>query len=87
MASPVIVSYTSTRLLFRADVFEFLPPNGRAHIGTPLGTYEISKAEFDTDFPNVRKSRSYRGSRGHYHYPVPPKRALKYLKSGPSRLP
>jgi len=74
-----IPSYEFSRLGFKADVIESLGPNDRFRIVTPEGTFEMTKADFYRDFPNVAASMSYR-ERGLYHYPRTPARALKYLK-------
>lgn len=74
-----ISTYEFSRLGFRADVIEALGLSDRFRIVTPEGTFEMTKADFYRDFSNVAKSMSYRG-RGLYHYPVTPKKALKYLK-------
>ena len=44
---------------------------------TPVGTFEMTKADFYRAFPNVVRSRSYREG-GVYHYPSVPKAALEF---------
>ena len=74
-----VVSYEFSRLGFKADVIEPLAPNDRFRIITPQGTFEMTKAEFYRDFANVVVTMSYR-TRGLYHYPRTPEKALKYLR-------
>ena len=79
--SNVVPSYRFSRLAFRADIIERLPLAGRFRVITPFGTFEMTKAEFVTEFSNVRRSSSY-ADRGIYHYPRPPKRAFRFLREG-----
>lgn len=71
------VSYRASRLLFKANVIERLKPDSKFRIVTPVGTFEMSKAEFYSAFPNVVSSRSYM-ERGAYHYPRVPAAALRF---------
>jgi hypothetical protein len=71
------VTYKASRLAFKADLIEPLPPSGRFRIVTPHGTFEMSKAEFYSAFPNVVKSRSYTAGRL-YHYPTPPSAVQRF---------
>lgn len=68
------VTYRATRLLFRRDVIELLGDGDRFRVETPVGDFEMSKAEFYQVFPGVVASKSYREG-GIYHFPSPPKRA------------
>lgn len=76
--------YRSTRLTFRREQIESLPPDGLVTIETPKGTFEMTRSQFDpeqfeTDFPKVISSASYSRA-GVYHYPSVPGKAMKYLK-------
>jgi hypothetical protein len=73
----IAVAYTASRLSFKADLIEPLAPHGRFRIVTPSGTFEMSKAEFYSAFPNVVKSRSYKEGRL-YHYPTLPSAVLRF---------
>lgn len=76
-----VLTYEATRLAFKADLIEPLPSSGRFRIVTPVGTFEMSKAEFYSAFPNVVKSKSYKEGRL-YHYPTVPKAALRFRIDG-----
>lgn len=69
--------YSHSRLCFRADRIEPLAPHDTFRIVTRVGIFQLTKAQFYADFPNVRDSASYQTA-GIYHYPSPPSRALKY---------
>ena len=71
------VTYRATRLLFRRDLIEPLPDSARFRVQTPVGDFEMSKADFHAVFPGVIASRSYREG-GIYHFPSPPKRAEQF---------
>jgi len=73
------VHYRSTRLTFRREQIESLPPDGLVTIETPKGTFEMTRSQFETDFPKVINSASYSRA-GVYHYPTVPGKAMKYLK-------
>lgn len=72
------VRYEFGRLCFKASVIEPLQMDDRFCVVTPAGTYSFSKREFYEVFPGVVASASYR-ERGIYHFPSPPKRALRFL--------
>lgn len=76
-----MTKYSATRLLFRRSVIEALSMDESFQIVTPQGTFQFTRREFETEFPNVVKSNSYR-IKGVYHYSTTPQRALKYLVSG-----
>lgn len=44
---------------------------------TPIGTFQMTKADFYREFQNVAQSKSYREG-GIYHYPKLPARAERY---------
>ena len=70
--------YSYSRLCFKRDHIESLPTSqDEFQVKTPFGTFQMSKAEFLRDFPNVRDSASYREA-GYYTYPVLPARAEQY---------
>lgn len=72
-------TYRATRLLFRRDVIETLAPHERFAVETPVGTFVMTRAEFDAVFAHVRRTASYR-DRGVYHYPTVPRAALPFLQ-------
>jgi len=80
MLSPQ-VTYTSSRLRFKASVIEPLRPSNSFRVVTPAGTFQMTKADFHRDFDNVTASSSYR-DKGDYNYKDIPAKALKYLVSG-----
>lgn len=80
----IAVSYTATRLAFKADLIEPLALSARFRVVTAVGTFEMSKAEFYSTFPNVVKSKSYREHRL-YHYPSLPTAAEKFRVSSRTR--
>ncbi len=72
-----MVTYTFSRLGFRADIIEPLNDDESFEIVTPDGTYVMTKGQFYDTFANVTKTMSYR-ERGLYHYPTIPQKALRY---------
>lgn len=84
--APPKVTYSRTRLCFRADEIEPLDWDDRFRIVTPDGTFEMTKRDFYRDFPNVVASASYltgtraTNSRREYHYWKTPIRAYRYCK-------
>lgn len=73
------IEYQSKRLTFRRDPITALGSSGLITINTPHGTFEMTKSQFEADFPNVVSSESY-AKQGVYHYPTVPEKAKKYLK-------
>jgi hypothetical protein len=73
------VTYSHSRLCFKADVIEPLGMEHRFCIVTDDGIFEMTKREFYETFPKVLESKSYRQDRV-YHYPKPPKRALQFKR-------
>lgn len=71
------VTYRASRLLFKRDLIEALPDSGRFRVQTPVGDFEMTKADFHAEFPGVVASRSYREG-GVYHFPSPPRRAERF---------
>jgi hypothetical protein len=79
-----VVSYTASRLLFKADVIERLHDSERFRVVTPAGSYEMSKADFVRAFQKVRETKSYRESRI-YHYQKIPTAAAEFLVDDKTR--
>lgn len=77
-----VTTYRATRLLFRRDIIETLGEHERFRVVTPVGDFEMSKAEFYLAFPGVVASKSYREG-GLYHFPSPPKRADAFRRPQP----
>jgi hypothetical protein len=78
-----VVTYSSTRLLFRADAFEGLPPDGIVLIyirpkGQPPFAVAMTRAEAEREFANVFETSSWR-DHGNYHYATFPQRASRYI--------
>ena len=86
-----VVMYSSTRLLFRADAFEQLPPDGilLVHIrpnGQRPFAVAVTRREAEREFVNVFRSRSWK-EHGYYHYPTFPERAAQYIvPTGPKAV-
>ena len=71
-------SYRYSRLCFKADIIEPLAMDDTFEVVTERnGTFRMTKRDFYREFPRVRKTSSYR-KYGVYHYPVVPRRVLKY---------
>jgi hypothetical protein len=68
--------YESTRFCFKRERIESLAPEERFRMITPVGVFEMSKAEFYREFPNVVASESYK--KGVYHYPQLPSKAESF---------
>jgi len=73
-----VVSYSASRLLFKANIIDPLRANDRFRIITPAGTFEMSKADFLRVFHRVTLSATYREKRI-YHYPSLPRAASQFL--------
>ena len=74
--TPTII-YDYNRLCFKAKHIEPLTANQAFRVVTPVGIFQMTKAEFYSAFPKVVVSKSYTES-GIYHYPSVPKSALPY---------
>lgn len=83
MAQTPAVSYTFSRLGFKADKIEPLADDQAFRIVTPDGTFQMTKAEFYRVFANVVKTPSYT-VQGIYHYRKPPRRIEPYRLAGPT---
>lgn len=66
------VIYESSRFCFKRGVIEELKPGEEFRMITPVGVFQMSKADFYREFPNVVASQSYK--RGVYNYPLLPAR-------------
>lgn len=64
--------YESSRFCFKRDVIEKLDSDQEFRMITPVGVFQMSKADFYREFPNVVASESYK--RGVYNYPRLPSR-------------
>jgi hypothetical protein len=73
-------TYSFSRLCFRREMIEPLGANDPFRVVTPVGTFQLTKAEFYRDFRNVVESRSY-SEDGIYHYPKLPGKAEKFRLS------
>lgn len=71
------LTYVSSRLSFRQDVIERLGPDDRFRVKTPAGVFEMTRRQFEKNFPNVANSQTYNED-GIYHYPKVPARALAF---------
>ena len=71
------VTYNFSRLCFKASQIEPLQDDQIFRVITPVGTFQMTKAEFHKAFPKVIMSKSY-SENGIYHYPAVPKSALPY---------
>jgi hypothetical protein len=72
------VTYTYSRFCFKANQIEPLADSQAFRVVTPVGAFQMTKAEFYRAFPKVVVSKSYVES-GIYHYPSVPKSAMPYL--------
>jgi hypothetical protein len=73
----VAVEYQAPRLLFKRDIIETLDVTEAFRIVTPVGTFQMTKAEFYDVFANVVATRSYRQN-GIYHYSTLPQKAERF---------
>jgi hypothetical protein len=67
------VTYDSSRFCFKRDRIDPLEPSGQFRMITPIGVFQMSKADFYREFPNVVASASYEA--GVYNYPRLPSKA------------
>lgn len=70
-------TYKFSRLCFKRGVIEALGPQESFRVETPVGTFQMTKADFYRVFPNVVKSRSY-AEDGIYHYRKLPSQAEEF---------
>jgi hypothetical protein len=69
---PVAI-YESTRFCFKRHVIDRLGMDDEFRMITPVGVFQMSKAAFFREFPNVLASESYKA--GVYNYPRLPSKA------------
>jgi hypothetical protein len=72
-----VATYEFSRLCFKREVIEALAPNDAFRVITPVGVFQMRKADFERDFSNVARSRSYLEN-GLYHYPILPSKAERF---------
>jgi hypothetical protein len=70
-------TYKFSRLCFKRDLIEALGPNDSFRVETPIGTFQMTQADFHRVFPNVARSRSYLEG-GLYHYRTLPSQAQQF---------
>jgi len=70
-------TYKFSRLCFKRDVIEGLSSRQTFRVETPVGIFQLTKADFYRVFPNVVKSRSY-AEDGIYHYRKLPSQAEEF---------
>ncbi len=80
-----MVEYSFSRLCFKADIIEQLNENDVFAVHTPVGVFQMSKAEFYETFPNVVKSESYQKN-GIYHMKNPPRKAMRFLTNASPQM-
>jgi hypothetical protein len=72
-----VETYKFSRLCFKRGVIEALGPQESFRVETPVGKFQMTKADFYRVFPNVVKSRSYTED-GIYHYRKLPSQAEEF---------
>jgi len=72
-----VATYKFSRLCFKRDLIEALGPNDSFRVETPIGTFQMTQADFRRVFPNVTQSRSYLEA-GLYHYRTLPSQAEQF---------
>ena len=72
-----VATYRFSRLCFKRDLIEALGPTDSFRVKTPIGTFQMTQAEFHRVFPNVTQSRSY-SEGGLYHYRTLPSQAEQF---------
>jgi hypothetical protein len=75
------VAYKYTRLCFKRKVIDALSPEDEFRVETPVGTFQMSRADFETDFGRITRTASWK-KLGFYSYPVVPSKAEKYRVPG-----
>ena len=70
------VTYDSSRFCFKRDRIDGLGPAEQFRMITPVGVFQMSKADFYREFPNVVASASYKA--GVYNYPRLPSKAEQF---------
>jgi hypothetical protein len=72
------VTYSHSRLCFKALNIEPLKLDDRFCVITAVGTFVMTKREFYSTFPKVIVSESYTRGAKEYHYRQPPRRSLRF---------
>jgi len=72
------VTYPYSRLCFIKKRIDPLSPDDQFRIVTPVGTFQMSKREFETDFAEVAFGDCYNVKVRRYHYRKLPSKAEKY---------
>lgn len=72
-----VAAYKFSRLCFKRDVIEALGSNESFRVETPIGSFQMSRADFYRVFPNVAQSSSYVEG-GMYHYRKLPRQAEEF---------
>ena len=72
-----VATYRFSRLCFKRDLIEGIGPNDSFRVETPIGTFQMTQADFHRVFPNVAQSRSYLEG-GLYHYRTLPSQAEQF---------
>ena len=80
-----MIQYSSSRLCFKADVIEPLNYDDIFAIHTPVGVFQMSKAEFYKTFPNIVKTASYQKGRL-YNMKTPTRKAMQFLTDATPNL-
>jgi hypothetical protein len=70
------ITYDSSRFCFKRERIEKLEPQEQFRMITPVGVFQMSKAAFYREFPNVVASSSYKA--GVYNYPRLPSKAEQF---------
>jgi hypothetical protein len=70
-------SYEFRRLCFKKRIIDGLGQDDLFRVDTPMGSFEMTRAQFERDFRNVLDSESYKQT-GMYHYPKIPQKAERY---------
>ncbi len=85
-APEAATTYRATRLTFKRDVIEPLADGDTFRVVTPLGIFQMTKAEFYEVFPGVVVSASYRTA-GTYNYSVLPSKAARFRLDDDNPIP
>ena len=81
------VTYSSTRLHFKAHEIEPLAWEEEFQVVTATGVWQMSKADFYKVFSNVVASESYSKGRREYHYTKPPTKSDRFrISADPSEV-
>lgn len=73
-----MTEYNFKRLCFKKAIIEKLASDEAFRVNTPVGVFELTRKQFEDTFASVLLTASWQVY-GIYHWPVVPKKALKYL--------